>query len=1040
MRTVRGTDFTFCKQTTIRRRILRRMVINKKNDPGAYLDFLKSNKAELQLLYQDMLIPVTEFFRDSKVFENLCEAVFPLLLKNKEPNQDIRVWIAGCSTGQEAYSMAICIKDLLGDSPQKLLTFATDISEPAITKARAGIYTQAEITTLDTLRLNEFFIKTKDQYQLKKEIREMCVFAVHDFLKDPPFGKIDFISCRNVMIYMEPYLQKKALTTFHYALNDNGFLLLGKSETAAGVPELFAISEKSDKLFSPKNVKGKFMHLATQRTEQSIGKSNPHYKNENPQADFKKIADGIILNKYSPVGVVVNENMDIVEFRGNTSYFLEQSPGEPSHNLLKMARHGLAFEIRNLLHKANKTNTTISKEHILQREDKIQHNITIDVVPLQGTVEPYFLVLFHQQNKVPDSKTQIPKKVSSKLKKDAKDLQILSLEHDLEQSRKDMRIIIEDQEGANMELQSANEELLSSSEELQSLKEELETSKEEMQSTNEELMVVNQEISSLNELVTTAKDYAEAIVSTIGEPLVVMDKSLRIKSANSAFYKTFLANEQETEGVLIYNLGNKQWNIPALRLKLQEMLEQKTTITDFEVEHTFPRIGERVMLLNAKEVIKDSVTEKMILLSMKDITEQKRHQQIEKDVLLRFQKMVMQAPVAICILKGKDYVVELANDAYLSMVEKGKEFLNKPLFETLHELKDQGIKELLDAVMRTGVPHYASDCKFIFERKIKGEMGYFNFTYQPLINDDQKISGVIVTATETTAQVVAKNKVEELQQKYTKELKATVKQQTEELSTANKSLTTKNEELQKVNLELESFSYISSHDLQEPLRKVTIYTDLLLQKENIALSDTGKDYFKKIQKCVRQMQGLIKDLLSYSETTNMEMKFVKQDLNKIIGEVMDELAEIIVEKNVLVEVGILGEANVNFFQMKQAISNLVTNSIKFFKPGTRSHIWITSRLATGAQCQEENPSLQQKKLAERKLYTHIRLSDNGIGFSPDYKDKIFVVFQRLHSKSEYIGTGIGLAIVKKIIENHNGFITATGKENVGATFDIYLPS
>jgi two-component system CheB/CheR fusion protein len=240
LRIRKGVDFTYYKPTTIRRRILRRMLINKNEEPADYLKYLRPNKPEQDLLYQDLLIPVTSFFRDKKTFENLCTLVFPSIIKNKVPGQITRIWVAGCSTGQEVYSFAICLKEFLGDADERIQIFGTDLSEPAIVKARTGIYGKSEMDDVSPQRLQDFFTKNNGGYQVKKSIRDMCVFAHHNFLKDPPFGKMDVISCRNVLIYMEPYLQKKALTTFHYALNPNRFLLLGKSETTSVVPDLFA--------------------------------------------------------------------------------------------------------------------------------------------------------------------------------------------------------------------------------------------------------------------------------------------------------------------------------------------------------------------------------------------------------------------------------------------------------------------------------------------------------------------------------------------------------------------------------------------------------------------------------------------------------------------------------------------------------------------------------------------------------------------------------------------------------------------------------
>ncbi len=768
LRIRKGVDFTYYKQTTIRRRILRRMVVNKNEEPGEYLKFLRANNPEQDLLYQDMLIPVTSFFRDKKVFEDLCNNVFPAILKNKVPGEITRIWVAGCSTGQEVYSFAICFKEFLGDNHERIQIFGTDLSEPAIIKARSGIYEKTELDSLSPQRLKEFFVKNNGGYQVNKSIRDLCVFAHHNFLKDPPFGKMDCISCRNVLIYMEPYLQKKALTTFHYALNPKGFLLLGKSETSGGVPDLFAPVEKNDKLYTRKDVPGRFIQVTSQRTEQILSRAAESSKNEILRTDFQKTADDILLTKYTPAGVVVNETMDIVHFRGNTSNYLEQAPGKPSHNLLIMAKHGLGFELRNILHKAKTDKAPVVKENIPLQVNGSLRNISIEAVPLPNTLEPYYLILFHDNN-LNDAVglvTGIKRKVSAKTKHDEKNIRIQLLEQELAQAREDMRSITEDQEAANEELQSANEELLSSSEELQSLNEELETSKEELQSTNEELTVLNHELISLNEQVTDARNYSESIVATLYQPLLVLDKHLRVKTANKAFYKTFNVNEQETEGVLIYDLGNRQWNIPELRTLLEEILPQKKQITDFEVTHNFTSIGERVILLSALEITREKKEEKLILLSIEDITERKLAQKRLEENEHRYHMMLMNSPFAFSIMKGKDMVVTLANDLMKNFWGKGEQVEGKTLLQVLPELIDQPFPDMIDKVFTSGEAVNANEILARLNRNGVMEERYFNIVYQPHFEADKTISGVITIAHEVTSQVLARKQIEDSNKRY----------------------------------------------------------------------------------------------------------------------------------------------------------------------------------------------------------------------------------------------------------------------------------
>jgi two-component system CheB/CheR fusion protein len=554
-----GVDFSFYKQTTIRRRILRRMMLLKLESINSYLKYLENNKSEPDMLLQDLLIPVTSFFRDPIIFDNLCDTVFTAILKkDKSASTPLRVWVAGCSTGQEAYSMAICIHEHLGNrTPNtKIQIFATDISERSIKKARSGMYAKKELDGVSELRLRQFFDKINGNYQVKKQIRDMCIFATHNFLSDPPFAKMDLISCRNVLIYFEPFLQKKVITTFHYALNEKGVLWLGKSETTGQTADLFIQSDKKDKFYTRKSFPGRFTSIASERSEITYTKNNDLLKSkEGKTDDIQKSADDIVLSRYMPVGVVVNDQMDIVQFRGLTGKYLEPSPGKATLNVLKMAKEGLSFEIRNALHKAKTTGKPFVKDAIAIDEGK--NWVTIEVIPMLNTIDLHFLILFREIGTAGNdiqSMINKGKEIFLKNKRDEKDNRIQQLEKELSQAREDMRSITEEQEAANEELQSSNEELLSGGEELQSLNEELETSKEELQSTNEELITVNQELYDINEELHSSRKFAEATIAVLHEPLLVLDKRYRIKSANTSFYKTFKLTEEETLGVIIFEL------------------------------------------------------------------------------------------------------------------------------------------------------------------------------------------------------------------------------------------------------------------------------------------------------------------------------------------------------------------------------------------------------------------------------------------------------------------------------------------------------
>jgi len=348
-----GVDFNLYKQPTIRRRIQRRMDVLKMASVTDYEKFVHENAQEQQALIQDLLIGVMSFFRDQESFSALSEVVLPELLKSKTEDP-LRVWIAGCSTGQEAYSVAMCVHEQLAEKgvATKFQLFATDISEKAVIKARSAVYSKKEVEKISEARLTTFFDETDGSYQVKKSIRNLCVFAVHNFLHDPPFSNVDLICCRNVLIYLEPFLQKKAFGLFHYALNENGVLLLGKAETAGNSSYLFSPFNQKQKAFLRKAAPGKHIQFTSRTSERESMVNAPFMGAKSLRTnDFKKSAEAVLLAKHTPAGVIVNEHFEILHFYGLTEDYLMLPLGKATLDVLKMARKGLSFELRNALHK-----------------------------------------------------------------------------------------------------------------------------------------------------------------------------------------------------------------------------------------------------------------------------------------------------------------------------------------------------------------------------------------------------------------------------------------------------------------------------------------------------------------------------------------------------------------------------------------------------------------------------------------------------------------------------------------------------------------
>ncbi len=403
VRAVTGVDFTMYRDTTIKRRILRRMALHTQETMGDYIQRLENDPQEVKALYQDLLINVTSFFRDPALFDALKKRVYPEIVEAKHALSTLRVWVPGCSTGQEAYSIAMSLVEFFDNKPSRspIQIFATDIGEPSsLEKARAGIYPDNIEAELSPERLKRFFQKEDHIYRIDKSIRDMCVFARQNLTADPPFSHVDMVSCRNVLIYLAPPLQKRVLPTFHYALNSPGFLVLGSSESIGDNVDLFEATDRNNKIYAKKPaVTRPVIHFAPEdfRTTGHFIEKRAVAPGSTP-ADFQREADRMLLGRYAPPGVLVNDNLDIVQFRGRTSNYLELPPGEPTNNLLKMAREGLFLELRSAIEEARKQHHAVRREGLRVRVDGDSRSVNLEVVPVRppASRETCFLVMFDE--------------------------------------------------------------------------------------------------------------------------------------------------------------------------------------------------------------------------------------------------------------------------------------------------------------------------------------------------------------------------------------------------------------------------------------------------------------------------------------------------------------------------------------------------------------------------------------------------------------------------------------------------------------------
>lgn len=824
LRKATGTDFSHYKMTTIRRRMIRRMLLFRLETLHSYADYLHQNPNEVHALYGDLLINVTTFFRDTDTMNYLQKELLTQLVRQKTPHEPIRIWVPACSTGQEAYSIAILLLEVLGDraATVPIELFATDLSESAVAKARLGSYTRSEVMDVSPRRLQRFFTKVDDHYRVSKAVREVCVFAPHNVLKDPPFSRLDFVSCRNLLIYLDAQLQRKAIATFHYALNANGHLLLGKSETVGPSSPFFSAVETNYKLYARKNdvtARALFEMSArsglarsiraeldkdalTQRyrgyrTGESTGASGSERpaqpgsdKNDQPEAevsqstpsrrrtkparpanDLDKAVDSM-LSQYVPASVVVNVDLDILQFRGSTGLFLEPLPGRASLNLLKMARPSLTFELRNVIHKAGQSGQPVRRSGLeIKIKDQV-HYAAVEAVPFSTDLdERLYLILFEEVTAIVTAESDAV---------DVRSRRIKQLEEELSTLREDMRSVVEEQEAAHEELQSANEEVISSNEELQSINEELETGREEIESTNEELQTINQELQVRNDQLSEAHAFSEAIFSTIREATLVLTPDLRIKSANPVFYTLFGLSEGTTEGRLIYELANRQWDIPQLRSLLTDVATRDAQVEGFELTYAFPGVGEKVLSLNARRVVRQ---QEAILLAIQDITEHRRSQRLLEEREAWFHQIADNAPALIWVA-GPDSRFTFLNSVWLDYTGCSQD-----------EVVADGVVPMLHPDDRAGYEHlfqtsFGNRQSFQIEYRLRrhdGEYRWMLENAQPTFAPDGQFTGFIGTAADV-----------QRQKELNTELDRLVLQRTEEVTNTNERLQLANDKLQSV--------------------------------------------------------------------------------------------------------------------------------------------------------------------------------------------------------------------------------------------------
>jgi two-component system CheB/CheR fusion protein len=654
-----GVDFKHYKQNTVKRRIARRMALLKVDTVEDYLQVLgNSNQNELDALYQDMLIKVTCFFREPASFKVLKDSVFPAIMRDRGKKEPIRLWVPGCSSGEEVYSLAIALLEYLGDNvaANPIQIFGTDISDLALVRARSGIYIENIALDVSPERLRRWFVRIDRGFQISKDIREMCIFAKQNLTSDPPFSRMDLISCRNLLIYLDSVFQTRVIPIFHYALKPSGFLMLGNAESVGSHHDLFETVDKKAKIYTKSSV-GPIVSLAFNRFQQD----RPNHEQtptveRSPSADIQKAADVFIVSRFAPTGVLVDEALNIVQFRGSTGDYLEPAPGRATFHLLKMARGNLGMELRGMIQEVRASAQSFRKTIYFKPNKEETREIIIEVAPIRPDAAPvhHFLILFEELPSAPRPGT--PAVVTEKKAQEGVDADVAELKRELAANSSYLQSTIEESEATNEELKSANEEIMSSNEELQSTNEELETAKEELQSANEELTTVNEEVQTRNSELSLLNNDLSNFLSSVNVPVVMLGTDLKIRRFTPMTQRVF--NLIPTDVGRLFGDIKPKVHVPQLEKLILGVIDS-TTVHEQEVmdeEGRYYQMSIRPYRTPEKKI--DGA-----VLVFLDIDSVKRVSlQLEESKI--YAESIVEAVFDPLLVLSADFVVQRANTAY----------------------------------------------------------------------------------------------------------------------------------------------------------------------------------------------------------------------------------------------------------------------------------------------------------------------------------------------------------------------------------------
>ena len=980
LRDATGIEFALYRRTTLTRRIMRRLALCHIGSLREYRERIQNDPQELNALHRDFLISVTRFFREPESFSTLRKLVFPHLVRNRPANAAIRIWVAGCATGEEAYSIAISLQEFFEETGHSwpVQIFASDISATAIDEARTGKYPEIAASEISPLLLDRHFSKIRGGYMINTKLREMCVFSRHDLLADPPFSKLDLISCRNTLMYLGN-ADQAVIARFHYALKPGGFLVLEPSQvesdklfsTVAGAKGIYARNETAEKRHPPLYVPAGFPRTA----DKAAGMPAGGLANA---GDFQEELERALLSRYRGAGVVVNRKLEVLEVVGQTMPYIALPLGKASLNFLRLVPEtGLMLEVRKLIREAQSSGTAARRDRVPCQNGGLTTGVTVEVIPLGTELTRVFLILFESAEGVPGDETD------SIL--DSRDRQISQLTQDVANAREELLALAEEHQHSSEESRSTVQGVVSANEDLQSLNEELETAKEELQAINEELTTLNQELLLNNAALIQARDFAVSIIATAASPLLVLDTNLRIETANASFYRMFGVSSGRVEGRLLYSVIKGFRDMPRLREMLEHILPDHKTIQGFEIERDIPGGGYKVLLVSARQL--EGVNK--VLLGIEDITEIKGRaaaQLRESDE--RFTNLADAAPVMIWV-SGLDKRCTFFNKYWL-------EFTGRSLQQELgHGWTDSVHPEDLDHCLNIYSSSFDAHRSFQMEYRLRRKDGEYRWLFDtgvPRIDPDGVFSGYIGSCVDIT----------DLKNKQEKDLAK--------------------EKLESVGALAEGIV----HDFNNLLGGIIANAELAL--EGLATGSPPGGELARIRAAGLRGAEIARQLMVFAGQENDVSETIS--ISGIVEDILD-LLKVSVSKQVIFEADLRNDippVRANPSQLRQLVMNLISNASEAI--GDRAGV---IRVATGKVAPSPDSSLKRLPVGD---YVQLEVIDTGRGMTPEVQARIFDPFFTTKLTGSH---GHGLMVVHRIVQRLQGEVQVSSAPGKGTTFRVFLP-